>query len=275
MLDELPVISVGWPRLPSSAQEVLRGMAELFAQELGRHFVGAYLHGSMVLNAWIPGVSDVDVLVVAEDDPDDATLARITERLFQLSDAHPDCGKYELSIVLREALATVDAEPPYVYHFSPWVAEKLRAGELRPAPPGKDRDLAGHFYVTRMRGVRLAGEPVLPLFESAPLELYQYTILDDVVTALRDLPGHPDYGILNSVRTLHHFRTAAVSSKLEGGLWGLSTLPSNVRPELRKALGPYYGQPPAAYEPHDLEKFRAEIVRRLNAAQSLVALDAP
>jgi predicted nucleotidyltransferase len=68
----------------ASAKEALR-FAEMLArscsQALGETVAGVILHGSLTLDDYLPGRSDVDLLVVVQDPLTDAQLAALTDAL--------------------------------------------------------------------------------------------------------------------------------------------------------------------------------------------------
>jgi predicted nucleotidyltransferase len=57
------------------AERLARGCAEIFGEAL----VAAIVHGSLVLGNYRPGRSDVDLLVVAEQELTDGEIAALTE----------------------------------------------------------------------------------------------------------------------------------------------------------------------------------------------------
>ncbi|SFE93884.1 protein of unknown function [Paenibacillus algorifonticola] len=67
------------------------------------------------------------------------------------------------------------------------------------------------------------------------------SILYDVQHASTDIIETPMYISLNLCRVLFYLREGAVSSKKEGGDWGMQALPSEYRPIIQHCLNEYSG----------------------------------
>ena len=67
--------------------------AALFAEDareaFGGNLAGVYLHGSAAMGCWNPAKSDLDLIVVVQDSPDDACKRAFMERSRRWTQACP------------------------------------------------------------------------------------------------------------------------------------------------------------------------------------------
>lgn len=109
MTDQLPPTAL--------AQELADGLRSV----LGPDLLAVYLHGSVVAGDFVPGVSDIDLLVVVERDLDDSITERLRSFHARAVARHPDWhDRLELVYVgwisdfylVRESGVTVFGPPP-------------------------------------------------------------------------------------------------------------------------------------------------------------------
>ena len=86
-----------------------------------------------------------------------------------------------------------------------------------------DPDLAGHFTVTRRRGVRLAGAPIASAVPEVPWADYLDSILRDYTWACERADDNPVYLVLNTCR-----------------IWAAVVEPSSFSPRPREPLGHFH-----------------------------------
>jgi hypothetical protein len=98
----------GRPTDPAaSVSEALRfaqTLARACAAALGQTVAGVILHGSLTLEAYVPGHSDVDLLMVVDEPLSDAQLAALTEALAGHGPRAP--GPVDLRVVTRQVAAS-------------------------------------------------------------------------------------------------------------------------------------------------------------------------
>lgn len=188
--------------------------------ELGDDLVATWVHGSAALGGFVPGCSDLDVLVVVDDDAErnwravGSTLAAVDGERMPL----------ELSVI-RRGLAERPCEPwPFAVHVTVDGGRRHETKVLLDEGRG-DADLLLHLAVTRAAGLTLAGPP--------PGELVGEVDRDDVVAQLMDElrwgvdNADETYAVLNACRALRYAETSDLVSKVAGGRWGLERLPEH------------------------------------------------
>jgi hypothetical protein len=211
--------------------------------------VAVYLHGSAVLGGWVPGRSDIDVLIVTTNDIDEATLDAIVHAIVS---ARPErqtgewpAAKLEVSIVT--AAAAGDPRPPWPYLRHVVTDPNGTARVIRAHQGHGDRDLLMHYVACRVAGYAAFGPP--------PRDVIGPIARADILTYLADelswgLANAPErYGVLNACRARLYLTDGVMVSKMAGGEAALQrrTGPADV---ITRALAQQRGiqsdQPPAA-----------------------------
>ena len=240
-------------------------LTEEFVREskriLGDNLVGIYLHGSAVMGCFNPLKSDIDLLVITENDMSDETKRAYMDMVVALNAQAPAKG-IEMSVVKREVCKPFVYPTPFVLHFS-----AMHLGWYRDNPDdyvkkmnGTDKDLAAHFTVIRARGVCLYGASVADVFGEVPAEDYMDSLWYDIADAEDDIAEDTMYLTLNLARVLAWQQEGKVLSKQEGGEWGLKNLPEKYHELLRKALSEYRGETPG-YDIGAAKEYAAAMLR--------------
>jgi hypothetical protein len=102
------------------------------------------LHGSLTLDDYVPGRSDVDLLVVIDDPLSDARLAALTEAMASRRAEAP--GPVDLRVITRQVAASPTPAPPMEAYLRLTPGSGVRLEERR--HPG-ERDLAVELSVCR------------------------------------------------------------------------------------------------------------------------------
>ncbi len=189
---------------------------------LGDNLVGVYLHGSAVMGCFNPGKSDVDLLVVVNDEPSDAVKHAFLDMVVSLNENGSAKG-IEMSIVERSVCKPFVYPTPFVLHFSKMHLDWYRSNpeDYIAKMKGTDRDLAAHITVIRARGVCLCGAPIDEVFGEVPKQDYMDSLWYDIADAEDDIAEDTMYLTLNLARVLAFLQDGSVLSKKEGGEWGL------------------------------------------------------
>ena len=247
-----------WTTCPDPIKVQVNNFVEQIKIDLADNLTGIYLHGSLAMGCFNPQSSDIDMLIIT-DKPLTA------QHQFSIAQITLDCSDkpigFEFSTVAREYLDNWEHPCRYDFHFSEDWREKVtnefadKSWQVWGIPMGKDDDLAGHVMVTKHRGVVLAGQAIDAVFPQIPADDYRDSIVSDFFWLLeRDLQYKP-YGILNMCRVLQFIREGAVSSKAEGGAWGLSHLPERYHKVIDAALSNYRDNTPMMDDKKLLDTF--------------------
>jgi predicted nucleotidyltransferase len=212
--------------------------AAVFKEELKDNLVGVYLHGSLAMGCFNPERSDVDLLVICENELSTSSRKRIIKTLLTLTQGKPN--QLEMSIVLKRYVKEFVYPTPFELHyFHPGYLtdEDFICGGGGFADP----DLAGHFTVTYHRGITLLGPEIRDLFAPVDKQFYIESIFNDIQDAPREITGNPVYFTLNLCRVLCYLKEGKVASKREGGEWGILNVPSAYQEIVRQCLDIYNG----------------------------------
>lgn len=223
---------------------------------VGDRLVGTYLHGSAALGGFVPGRSDIDLLVIVDGPVDGPGLA---DALVASAEQCPGRG-IELSVV-DAAVATRPVPPwPFVVHVTT-------------DPPGPrivdgsdcdgDPDLALHVAVCRATGIAISGPPAAQLFG----EVDDPTIVEALRRELAWAVESADstYAVLNACRAWCYARTGALVSKLEGAEWAAEHVEPEDASLVELALDRQLGRGEYSPARPASDRFVRSVLRRLTA----------
>lgn len=228
---------------PPSTIDLLDRMVEGFHEILGEHLIGIYLHGSLAFGCFHPETSDIDFLVVVNTPLAEATKRSIAQALIAWTQDAPAKG-LEMSIITKASLHPFRYATPYEFHFSNEWLDRYAADTVDLEEAGVDPDLAAHLTVVRERGVCLLGAPIAEIIPTIPREAYLRSIAADATEIADTMTADPIYGVLNLCRVLAFIRDGVITSKAEGGDWGLQHVPAAFTSLVQAAREAYaYGEP--------------------------------
>jgi Aminoglycoside adenylyltransferase, C-terminal domain/Nucleotidyltransferase domain len=202
----VPVTSVeGYAhRLDAALGEVVGGV------------IATYLHGSSALGGFVPGRSDIDVLVVCDDRPTSRGELNVAVQTLQSPAGECPGRGLELSMVARRHARGPGPPWPFVLHVSTCPdSHKVVFGDQRPGDP----DLLMHYAVCRAAGIAVRGP--------APVEMIGHVARADVLGYIRAellwaLEHAPEaYGVLNACRALAYLDRHEIVSKVDGAQYAL------------------------------------------------------
>ena len=205
----------------------------------------AYLHGSAALGGWVPGRSDVDMLLVAADGVGSAAVTRMGE---VLGEGAGRCPGRELECsVVTVAQARQPAPPwPFVLHVTAGPGKPGRA--VRPDSKSLgDPDLLMHYAVCRAAGWPVCGPPPRDLIGAVPRRAILDYLAGELGWGIEHAPEA--YAVLNACRALVYLTDHTIVSKIAGGqaVLGRGTGPAEIiERALAQQRGSEPGQPPAA-----------------------------
>lgn len=205
--------------------EVLRDFLDSVQSILGENFCGAYLQGSFAVGD-ADEHSDVDFIVVTNEEPTDAQVAELQamqERLYEL--ATPWAQHLEGSYFPKELLRRVDpGRTPLVYFDN---------GETKPARDNHCNTAVVRWSL-REHGVVLAGPEPKSLVEPVDPDDLRREVREAMVE-FAEWASSPTkaggmscwmqpYLVLNLCRMLQTLESGEIGSKKAGGEWALEAL---------------------------------------------------
>ena len=196
-------------RLTDDAASVL-GAGEL---------VAAILHGSLATGDFIPGRSDVDLLLVVEHELSDVQIAAILDVA-----RHPTVTWLDLQIVTRAVAASPTASSPMELYVGRHDDEPDEAETRVSAEP----DLVVELRAARAHGRSLAGQDPRDVIGPIPDEWitrYGYQILERW-QELADDDRHAELMVLTACRIWAFAATGSIASKASAARWAFERAPS-------------------------------------------------
>jgi streptomycin 3"-adenylyltransferase len=208
-------------QLPIAVQTQVERLTAQLVAVLGDDCAVA-LHGSLALGEFVPGQSDLDVLVVCAEA---LTVAQVRALAHVLLAESLQPAPIEVSVLVRGALAAWVHPAPYVFHYSESWRDRTTQLLADPATDWlavhTDPDLTVHVVVARQAGIVLHGSVDWPVPSRADaLAAVWY----DIACAEADVVDNPVYVILNLCRTLWWLEHGVVLSKSAGGVALLPSL---------------------------------------------------
>lgn len=196
---------------------VLETIVENYIKILKNNLNGIYLHGSLAMDCFNSKKSDIDLLIVVEDNITHEDKKKIIDGLINIEkDISRNC--IEMSIVLEEKIKHFQPPMDFILHYSKVHKDKyLENGFM--CEDSKDPDLTAHLAIINARGKCLYGKAIDELGINISEEEFIDSIIDDLNYSSEDISIQPEYVILNLCRTLKHLDDKTFSSKLEGGNW--------------------------------------------------------
>jgi hypothetical protein len=230
---------------------------------LDLRLVGVYLDGSIALAEFEADRSDIDFVVVTEEDVRGATLAALQVLHSRLAASEPRWGlELEGSYVPRAAIRAHDPRPAE----HPYIDRHTGRLELVHQESGY---WVIHRHVLREHGVALAGpepstliDPVTPaqLRDAAAGTFREWwrPMLDD--PARLQHWGYRAYAVLTMCRMLYTLSHGAIVSKRLAARWTQETLDSRWKGVIADALAWSPDRPPALTETLALIRYTSQQV---------------
>lgn len=219
----------------------LADIIHLFQEELAHNLVGIYIHGSLAMGGFHPQHSDIDLLVIVQQQVSRRTKLHIAKRLLKLEEHLLSSSGFELSILLENDVKQFVYPTPFEFHYSAYHREKYRTDEQYICEGAEDPDLAAHLFVTYSRGITLYGKEIKEVLIPIDPQYFIRSILADIEHVSEDIVASPVYFTLNLCRILLFLREHQVSSKQEGGEWALSHVSAKYSKLIQACLDQYRG----------------------------------
>jgi hypothetical protein len=203
---------------------IVRVVRDGIIDALHGSLVGLYVYGSSATGDFEPDVSDVDLIAVQNETPDEPLVERLREMHERLARANPEWGdRIEVDYVSQEGLAHCRTRPTTIARIGPGEPLHLLVA---------GRDFLLDWYPARQEGIPLVGPPIGSLIPPIPEEEYLHEVraylggLLDRFTG-DSSPGSQAYAILTMCRGVCALTTgrrlskrqAATQVRLEFPMW--------------------------------------------------------
>jgi hypothetical protein len=207
--------------IPRQVSSYLAAVADRVAGVVGSQLVGVYPTGSLALQDYRPGRSDIDLMAVVEGPAEPARCRAVAARLDHGALPCPAAG---LEFVLYPRETVTSTEPIAGY------ALNLNTGSQLPSVTSLDpgRDPAFWYVidraVTHQSGWPVVGPPPRDLFRAMPFPRLLAVVTESVAAHARPENGHLlDNAVLNGCRALRFAEDRWWYSKLRAARGTLPT----------------------------------------------------
>jgi hypothetical protein len=245
-----------------AALQFAEELARACAGALGETVAGVILHGSLTLDDYLPGCSDVDLLVVIDDSLSDARLAALVEAMASRRAEAP--GSADLRLVTRQVAASPTPAPLLEAYLRLTPGSGVRVEERR--HPG-ERDLAVELSVCRAHGRSLLGAAPAELLGEVP-DRWVVAAGDAQLAAWQAIGDDPPYAeltVLTACRVWRFAEERRHSSKTAAAEWALGRDPT--LGVVSEALRRRHGDPAARIDPAQVARLLAVVRARLAEAR--------
>jgi hypothetical protein len=244
--------------IPLSAQQVLDEYIAVVQAALPGLLTGVYVHGSLALNAYTPGFSDIDFISITSRrcTANDIDALRALHHTLVQRYSHAQLeGCYLLA---QDVGRFEDAMPPHSY---------VHDGIFQAS--GYHDINAVTWWILKHRGIAVYGPPTDQFDIHIDWERLLADMHHNLNTYWANFTTTPrrmawllkDYGIqwavLGVLRQFYTFRERAITSKVGAGTYGLTHTPQQWHQIIQEAINIREGNTPSSY--------RSRIVRAITA----------
>jgi len=204
-------VSVPTPEVAAFGDQV----AAVLARLLGNEVVGVYFVGSVALDGYIPGESDIDIAAVAVSALTANQRQQVAAAIIEMSAACPTRG-LEFTLYRRD----IAGSPAVGADFE----VNANGGPRMPVAVHLDASAElGFWYVldraiAHRSGLAISGAPARSVFADAP----RSTLLEAMYQSVSWHRAHEKatvYSVLNACRAWRFVELDVLGSKLEGAEW--------------------------------------------------------
>lgn len=207
---------------------------------LGNQIAGLYLYGSAALAGLQPN-SDIDILVITNDEMPDSVRSKLTEQIKNISGVIGDSQKrpLEITVVNQKDIIPWRFPPKWEYMYGEWLRNEIEAGKI--PQPCYDADLVILLWQARAHSVVLRGKAAKELIPFIPDSEVRKAIKNSLPGLLASIKGDERNVLLTLCRMWFTLETAEICPKNIAAEWVLPELPNELVPILELAINGYLG----------------------------------
>ncbi len=244
-------------------KSILKNLTLLFEERLP-NLIGVYLHGSLSLNCYNALTSDIDLIVVVENESNTVNYSadHLRKFAFDLIKFEEECS-VALEISLVEKMEVINPNYPsnFIFHYSKLHKSRYIGISDYFCGNSTDPDLVSHFVMIRNHGIRMMGIPIGNLFIGSYDEAFKKSVLNDCFVELDEFSTHWAYYVLNYCRTAMYLESGKTGSKIDGGEWAIHKFPPEYVRTVKLALSSYKGKWVGNSPKEDIAEFREFVIR--------------
>jgi aminoglycoside 9-adenylyltransferase len=230
--------SINLKSVPNQALQVAEAIEDLFENQI----IGIYLYGSAILGG-LHINSDVDILVIVNQDLTEATRNELTKRLMLLS-GKIGCKNLnrplEVTIINQDDIIPWQFPPKCEFMYGEWLREQMEAGDIPQAC--YDPDVAILLWQARSHSLSLKGPEAIEIIEPISMNDIQKAIRCSLPNLIAGVKGDERNVLLTLARMWFTIATGEICSKDMAAEWVIPRLPQNLAVLLEIARNAYMGE---------------------------------
>lgn len=240
------------PHVPDAISEQTSLACDVIQQQLAANLLAIYLYGS-ALDGGLKPRSDIDLLVIVANHPDDATLRSLQRALLPISappGQHPTLRALEATLIALAEVVPWRHPARRELQIGEWLRQDILADILE--PPLHDPDLAILLTKAQQHSIALYGPAITELLPAVPQRDFQQALVDTLKlwNAPDDWLGEETNIVLTLARIWYSAQTGRIAPKDVAADWLLQQLPLQHHAVVTQARDAYLGQgDPAALWP--------------------------
>lgn len=201
-----------WSVGPEGLGTFLDALGDGLTEVLGPKLVGAYVHGSVAMGSFVPGRSDLDLIVIVDEELDVDTKSALIRLIWRLDPPY-DVRGTEVDVVLASDLRSINTMNTAELYIS------RHPGEPALRDRAEDDELLMNLAMLRDWSITIVGPPVEQLICSIDKKAVLKKMIEMMTAGMDELPE--SYAVLNAARNLVYEETDVHVSKIEGGTWAI------------------------------------------------------
>jgi len=224
--------------IPKEATQALEIVLELFKSKT----VGVYLYGSAVMGG-LRVNSDVDVLVIVNNDLTDAERIKLAHRLMDISGKIGNTESVrplEVTVINLKNIVPWSYPPKKEFIYGEWLRDDYEKGKIQKQM--YDPDLAIILAQVRKNSVTLFGPDASDILEAVPMTDIHKAIKDSLPGLTESIKGDERNVILTLARMWLTAVTGEISPKDVAAEWAIPRLPEEQAKLLDLAGKAYRGE---------------------------------
>ncbi|WP_269790561.1 aminoglycoside adenylyltransferase family protein [Stenotrophomonas sp. Iso1] len=234
--------------IPDAIAEQLRLACDVIGRQLAANLLAIHLYGS-ALDGGLKPRSDIDLLVIAAERPDQATLRHLQRTLLAISappGQHRTLRALEATLIVRGDVVPWRHPARREWQFGEWLRQDILAEILE--PPTHDPDIAILLTKAHQHSIALHGPALSELLQPVP----QRNFLQALADTLTLWNGPDDWRdeeaniVLTLSRIWYSAQTGRIAPKDVAADWLLQRLPDEHHTVVASAREVYLGQSDSA-----------------------------
>lgn len=230
--------SINLKSVPNQALQVAEAIEDLFENQI----IGIYLYGSAILGG-LHINSDVDILVIVNQDLTEETRNELTKRLMLLS-GKIGCKNLnrplEVTIINQNDIVPWQFPPKCEFMYGEWLREQMEAGDIPQAC--YDPDVAILLWQARSHSLSLKRPEAIEVIEPISMNDIQKAIRCSLPNLIAGVKGDERNVLLTLARMWFTIVTGEICSKDMAAEWVIPRLPQNLAVLLEMARNAYMGE---------------------------------